>query len=181
MKHNPRNAIFASFCLLALAGMACSFSLFQVPTIPAISTQLPPAIMPTATPLPKAQTVFTASLPQPLQAGESMAIAVLDEVTGLAFNPELYPMKSVDATTFTATLALPYNAIVRYHYVRMSNVQAAEATASTRPSAIACTSWRDRPRFVIWSAAGATEPIPSQRAVLPDASSMQPRAQPSPM
>lgn len=133
MKHHTSNAIFASLCLLALAGMACSFSLFQVPTIPPISTQLPQASMPTATPLPKAQTIFTASVPQPLQAGESLAIAVLDEVTGLAFNPQLYPMKSVDATTFTATLALPYNAIVRYRYVRISNVQAPEATALSEP------------------------------------------------
>ncbi len=129
MKHASRNAVFAAVCLLALAGMACTFSLFQVPTIPAVSTQLPNAVMPTATPLPKAQTIFMATLPQPLQAGETMGLAVLDEVTGRAFNPEVYPMQTTDGLDFTATLALPYNAVVKYHYLRLSNTQAPENTA----------------------------------------------------
>ena len=86
MKRNTRNAVYASLCLLAVGGLGCTFSLFQIPTIPAISTQLPKPVIPTATLLPKAQTVFNATLPEPLQAGESVALGVLDEVTGLAFN-----------------------------------------------------------------------------------------------
>ena len=133
MKRNTRNVVFASLCLLALGGMACTFSLFQIPTIPAISTQLPKPVIPTATLLPKAQTVFSATLPEPLRAGETLALSVLDEVTGLAFDPVLYPMQQVDATNFTATLALPYNTIVKYHYVRLSNTQAPESTALDEP------------------------------------------------
>jgi hypothetical protein len=133
MKRNTRNAIYASLCLLALGGLACTFSLFQIPTIPAISTQLPKPVIPTATLLPKAQTVFNATLPEPLQAGESVALGVLDEVTGLAFNSQLYPMQSADGKNYTATLALPYNAIVKYHYVRLSGTQAAEDTALDEP------------------------------------------------
>lgn len=133
MKRNTRNAVFASLCLLAVAGMACTFSLFQIPTLPGTPTQVPNPAIPTATLLPKAQTVFMASLPEPLQAGESLGLAVLDEVTGLAFNPQVYPMKSVDGTNYTATLALPYSAIVRYRYVRISNTQVAEDTALDEP------------------------------------------------
>ena len=128
-----RNAIFASLCLLAAAGMACTFSLFQVPTVPALSTQLPPEVVPAATLLPKAQTVFTVALPEPLQPGEKVAIGLLDEVTGLAFNPQLYPMQPIDATNYTATMALPYNAIVKYHYVRMSSTQVMEDSALDEP------------------------------------------------
>src|SRR5512140_2345511 len=120
------NPMVASISVLAIAGMACTLSLFQVPTVPPISTQLPQSVVPTATLLPRAQTVFSATLPEPLQAGEKLAIGVLDEVTGLAFNPVLYPMQQTDTTTYTATLALPYNAIIRYHYVRMSTTQAME-------------------------------------------------------
>ncbi len=133
MKRDTRNAVYASLCLLALGGLACTFSLFQIPTIPAISTQLPKPVIPTATLLPKAQTVFNATLPEPLQAGESVALGVLDEVTGLAFNSQLYPMQSADGKNYTATLALPYNAIVKYHYVRLSGTQAAEDTALDEP------------------------------------------------
>ncbi len=133
MTHRTRNAAFAALCLLALGATACTFSLFQIPTIPPISTTAPKPAIPTPTLLPKAQTIFMASIPEPLQAGESLGLAVLDEVTGLAFNPQLYPMKAVDATNFTATLALPYSAIVRYHYVRLSSTQAPEVTALNEP------------------------------------------------
>ncbi len=133
MKRNTRNAVFASVCLLAMGTMACAISLFQVPTIPAISTQVPRPVLPTPTLLPKAQTVFTASVPEPLQAGETLGLAILDEVTGLAFNSQLYPMKAVDATNFTATLALPYGAVVRYRYLRMSSTQAPEDSALDEP------------------------------------------------
>ena len=129
MKRHTHNVIFASMCLLALAGMSCTFSLFQVPTVPAISTQLPKTVLPTATPLPMAQTVFTVNLPEPLQPGETVALGVLDEVTGLAFDPVLYPMSQVDATNYTATLALPYSAVIKYHYVRRSGTQAVEDSA----------------------------------------------------
>lgn len=133
MKRNSQNSVFAALCLLALGGMACTFSLFQIPTIPAVPTQLPQAVMPTATLLPKAQTVFIVTLPEPLQTGESVGLNVVDEVTGLALNPQLYPMQSSDGTNFTATLALPYSAIVKYHYVRLSNTQAPEDTALDEP------------------------------------------------
>ncbi|HTP00587.1 MAG TPA: carboxypeptidase regulatory-like domain-containing protein, partial [Anaerolineales bacterium] len=89
--------------------------------------------IPTATALPKAQTVFIATVPEPLQAGESLAVGILDEVTGLAFSPQNYPMQTSDGRNYTATLALPYQAIIRYHYVRMSNTQAAEDTALDEP------------------------------------------------
>ncbi len=133
MKHHARNAAFASVCLLALGAMACTFSLFPIPTIPALATPVPRNVLPTPTPLPKAQTVFMASVPEPLQTGETLGLAVLDEVTGLAFNSQLYPMKAVDATNFTATIALPYNAVVRYRYVRISGAQAPEDTALDEP------------------------------------------------
>ncbi len=113
MKRDSRKAAFAAVCMLTMASMACTFSLFQTPTIPGVPTQLPKPAIPTATMLPKAQTLFMASIPEPLQAGESLGLAVLDEVTGLAFNPQVYPMQSEDGTNFTATLALPYGATVR--------------------------------------------------------------------
>jgi hypothetical protein len=84
---------------------------------------------PTATSLPRAQSVFIAQLPAPLASGETLALALLDEVTGLALNAQLYPMQQINPQTYSATLALPYRAIVKYRYVRMGSAQFPEDTA----------------------------------------------------
>ena len=136
MKSKTRSAFSAAFCILALSSLACTFSLLQLPffpALPSISTPLPTAVIPTGTPLPKAQTIFDVTLPEQLIAGESLGLSVVDEVTGLSLNPTTYPMQSVDGYTYTATLALPYNAIVKYHYVRLSGTQAVEDTALGEP------------------------------------------------
>ncbi len=133
MRSKTKSAIVAALCLVTISSLACTFSLFQIPTIPAISTQLPAPVIPTATILPKAQTVFNVTLPEQLPAGESLALSVLDEVTGLSLAPVMYPMKSVDGYTYTATLALPYNAVIKYHYVRLGSTQAPEDTALDDP------------------------------------------------
>jgi len=136
MKSKTRSAFTTAFCILALSSLSCTFSLLQLPfapAIPAISTPLPTAAIPTATPLPKAQTIFNVTLPEPLAAGQSLGLSVVDEVTGLALNSTTYPMQSVDGYTYTATLALPYDAIVKYHYVRISSAQTAEVSALGEP------------------------------------------------
>jgi hypothetical protein len=129
MNSKTKSAVSAALCLVVVSSLACTFSLFQIPTIPAISTQLPVPVIPTATLLPKAQTIFNVTLPAQLLAGESLALSVVDEVTGLSLDPVMYPMQSVDGYTYTATLALPYNAVIKYHYVRLSSTQAPEDTA----------------------------------------------------
>lgn len=133
MKPNTRNAILACLCALALAGTACQFSLFEIPTLPPAATKPSQPAIPTATLLPKAQTLFTATVPAPLQPGEGVGLALLDEVTGLAFNAQVYPMQSSDGTNYTATLALPYSAVVRYRYVRTGGSQAVEDSALGDP------------------------------------------------
>jgi hypothetical protein len=75
-----------------------------------------------------AQTTFVVTLPEPLQANESMAIAVMDEVTGLSLNATQYPMSARDSLTYTATLPLPHNSVVKYRYVRRGISQVLEDT-----------------------------------------------------
>jgi hypothetical protein len=133
MKTPTRSAVLACLSFLTLSALACTLSLVQVPTIPALSTQLPAPVIPTAPVLPKAQTVFIVSLPEPLAAGEGIALGVLDEVTGLSLNPQLYPMKAINDLTYTATLALPYNSAVKYHYVRTGGTQVPEDTLLDEP------------------------------------------------
>jgi len=115
--------------VLALSGQACTLSLFEIPTLPNSATQTPAAIPPSPTPQAMAQTTFVASLPEPLAAGETLILAILDEVTGLSLNATYYPMSPRDVLTYTAVLPLPLSAVVKYRYVRRSSSQAQEDTS----------------------------------------------------
>lgn len=104
--------------VLALIGQACSISLFQWPTFPTPNVSTPVPSGPTATPAPRAEVTFTVRLPEPLLPGESLELNVVDEVTGLAYNPVPYTMTPLDTVTYTAQLDIPDQSIIRYRYVR---------------------------------------------------------------
>jgi hypothetical protein len=59
---------------------------------------------------------FNLSLPQPLSSGETVNIVVLDEVTGLPYNRQIYEMDQVDENLFTATLSIPLFSVIKYRY-----------------------------------------------------------------
>ncbi len=114
---------------LALSAMAlllqgCSLSLYgrETPSVPVVNGQTP-------TPLPKAQTTFTATLPEPLAPGETLVLSLLDEVTGLPYNATAYPMQPIDGLTYSAVLPLTMNGIVKYRYERRASVAVVEDTS----------------------------------------------------
>lgn len=112
-----KRPIFAFVVILALTSQACALSLLELPQLPgASSTPLPSG--PTPTPLPRSQVQFTVRLPEPLPAGEVLALSAVDEVTGLALNPVDYQMTAVDTITYTATLPIPDQAVLKYRYIR---------------------------------------------------------------
>jgi hypothetical protein len=106
--------------MLVLVGQACTFELFEFPTG---ATATPAAAVPPSTPYPVAQTTFIATLPEPLQANETLFLVVLDEVTGLPLRPaeNRYQMTARDTVSYTANLALTYNSVVKYYYQRVTN------------------------------------------------------------
>ncbi len=114
--------------VLVLVGQACTLSLFDNPINLGGSTPTPGGVVASPTPQVMAQTNFVVTLPEPLQANESLAIAIMDEVTGLSLNSTQYPMGPRDSITYTATLPLPYNSVVKYRYVRRSASQVLEDT-----------------------------------------------------
>ncbi len=107
--------ILSFFIVLAFVSQACTLSLFQPSTAPTTGPGFPTG--PTATALPRAEVTFTVRLPDPLAAGEVLAISILDEVTGLALNAVDYQMTAVDTVTYTAKLAIPDQAVIKYRYV----------------------------------------------------------------
>ena len=115
--------------IFTLSSSGCQLSLIKLPGFPGggEETSAPPTPSgPTPTPMPMAQVTFIAVIPEPLGQGESLAIAILDEVTGLALNSVLYPMEPRDPQTYAVSLPLALNSIVKYRYVRRSNVQLQE-------------------------------------------------------
>lgn len=108
--------------ILTLVGQACTLSLFRPPATP---TAVPPAIN---TPYTATQTTFVVTLPEPLLPGESLAVSILDEVTGLSITPVQYPMNPRDTLTYTATLPLPIKSVVKYRYLRLGGSGAVEDT-----------------------------------------------------
>ena len=115
--------------VLALVGQACTFSLFENPINPGTPTSTPGITIPSPTPQPVAQTTFIVTLPEPLQPNETLAIAVMDEVTGLSLNALQYPMSARDSLTYTAVLPVPYNSVIKYRYVRRGDSQVIEDTS----------------------------------------------------
>lgn len=114
----PRHLIYFAV-ILALVGQACAISLFEWPSFPTPSAGTPVPSGPTATPAPRAEVNFTVRLPEPLLPGEILALSVVDEVTGLAFNPVDYQMIPLDTVTYTTKLTIPDQSVIRYRYVRL--------------------------------------------------------------
>lgn len=115
--------------MLALASLSCETNLIDWGQIlPATSV---PGTNPTpvSTPAPMAETTFNLSLPAALNPGESMAVGLLDEVTGLGLNAVLYPMKQVDAQHYSVALPLALGSSIKYRYYRQGGLPAQEDTA----------------------------------------------------
>lgn len=73
---------------------------------------------------------FNLSLPQPLSSGETINIVVLDEVTGLPYNRQIYEMDQVEETLFTAALSIPLFSVVKYRYEKLGESAIPEKNSS---------------------------------------------------
>ncbi len=123
--------ILLTILILALGSQACAISLIEWPAFPTLGPAQPnPPTGPTATPLPRAEVTFTVRLPEPLPANEILVLSILDEVTGLALNAVDYQMTAVDPITYTAKLAIPDKALLKYRYVRRGATRINEDTNS---------------------------------------------------
>ncbi|HSQ40445.1 MAG TPA: hypothetical protein VLM78_09825, partial [Anaerolineales bacterium] len=133
-KSNPlrKIAIISLAAFVLFSGPACAFTLFELPG--ANTTPQPPTpAIPTATPLPQTQVTFHAYLPAPLAPNETLALRVLDEVSGLGFNYADYPLQARDALNYAATIPLAVNSVVKYRYIRIGGSEAHETSAANQP------------------------------------------------
>ncbi len=127
------SAIFMILVLL-LTGPACTLSLIEWPFGGGGSpTETPSGPDGEPTPIPVADFAFEAVLREPLSPGESLALSVLDEVTGLPLNPVNYPMEAADSTHYRALLPIPPGSVVKYRYLRLGGATVVEDSAADRP------------------------------------------------
>ena len=102
----------------SLAISSCS-SIFSTPQ----ATDQPPApVVSPANQEQMAMITFTAKIPQALPEGQSLALEVLDEVTGLALNPLRYSMTTVDDSTYSIKLPFALNSVIKYRYVQEGKI-----------------------------------------------------------
>lgn len=119
--------ILVFIIILALSSQACAISLIDWSSI--FPTAEPtPGHGPAPTPMPRAEVKFTVRLPEALLPNETIALSVLDEVTGLALNPVDYQLNFVDAVTYSASLAIPDKSVIKYRYVRRGAARVNEDT-----------------------------------------------------
>lgn len=87
---------------------------------------LPKAVNPTSSAsqtsaisaLEQTTVAFRVKINQPIQAGDSIYLSILDEVTGLAFNPHKYIMQAENPQTYTVSLPLSIGSVIKYRYSR---------------------------------------------------------------
>ena len=130
--HSSFKRIITCMLVLALATISCTWSLIDLNISSGQATEIPnqkPVSGPTATPVALAEINFSVSILHPLESGQTLAIGILDEVTGLGLNPTLYAMNVVDANHFSIKLPLPMNAVIKYRYYRQGSIPAIEDTS----------------------------------------------------
>ena len=76
---------------------------------------------------------FIVKIPQPLTAGDSIYISFLDEVTGLALNPQKHIMQAEDELTYTVTLPCNLGSVIKYRYSREGTTRVNEHLFNDRP------------------------------------------------
>lgn len=100
----------------------------------AISTP-PPTAQPGETPAAPvgnepllAEVTFTAELAAPIGTDSKIYINILDEVTGLALNPQRFEMTAVENGLYTVTLPFQIGSVVKYRFSREGSSSALEYT-----------------------------------------------------
>lgn len=72
--------------------------------------------------------IFKVTLPQALPAGSSLNFEIVDDVTGLAFNPQRYIMTKQDDLDYFVKLPIVIGSVLKYRYVRVSDSASIEFT-----------------------------------------------------
>lgn len=156
-----------SFALLALLLAACAGA--QPPSVLS-SYDLPASV----------EITFNALLPENSPAGDSISFTVLDEVTGLEFNPQHMAMQASGEHSVSITLSVPAGTLLKYHYTRQAAAGAVGETSADGAGISYRAYWVDGPGHVAHDMVAAWADLPQTLAtgqvsgVVTDAATGQP-------
>ncbi|MBG0788072.1 MAG: hypothetical protein H0S79_23550, partial [Anaerolineaceae bacterium] len=78
---------------------------------------------------PSVNVQFNVTIPAPLTEGQGIILQILDEVTGLPYNPKLYILSPISETQYSVTLPFQTGSDLKYRYVRIGSAsEVPEAT-----------------------------------------------------
>ncbi len=82
---------------------------------------------------PQAEVIFQVRLPSPLPYDEKLLLEIIDDVTGVYFNPSHFEMTAQDAQNFFVRLPLTVGEKIKYRFARKNAVQTIyEATSQNK-------------------------------------------------
>lgn len=129
----PVKRIAPAFLLPALViifSVACGQAIPGLPTSVPTTPEQPTATPVTTTPIPESEVTFRVEIPANSPQGEAVFLNVLDEVSGLALNTQVYEMDQVDDLHFSTMVALPYGSAIKYRYSRLGEAAMVEEHVS---------------------------------------------------
>ena len=126
----PIKRLFKLLGVMLLALSSSCSSLSNLMTSPQGPTPIP---FPSPTPLPAAEVIFNVLPPEGTPADADLAMVLLDEVTGLAYNTYTIPMTRIADGRWQARLTPPFGSLLRYRYIRRMPIPADEMTAAGTP------------------------------------------------
>ncbi len=130
---------------------------------------------------PLVEITFNLQIPEWVVTEGRLAIEILDEVTGLAYNPKRYDLNLINDQLFQVTLPFPSGSLIKYRYVRIFSGIVPEADSegfpvryrmfyATTPTSISDTivTWEDQPVSVPMGALLGTVTDPITNQPIPD-------------
>lgn len=79
--------------------------------------------------LPISEVTFLVRIPANTPSREPIYLSILDEVTGLPFNPRHIILQELDSENYGVTITAPVGSVLKYRYHRGNNSQIGEYTA----------------------------------------------------
>jgi hypothetical protein len=118
---------------IVLSVILCVLSSCTLPSAPASTNQTPTQTSSPAAVHQETLITFQLTLSQSLPVGESVSLTILDEVTGLAFNPVDYVMTADDALHLTVILPFQLGSVIKYRYTRHGATSVIEHLSNGQP------------------------------------------------
>lgn len=83
--------------------------------------------------LSEAEIIFQTQIPVPLDQDVTLGVEILDEITGLAFNPTRFLLEKIDDLNYFVRITAPIGSILKYRYVKLTEIPSPEYSSGSSP------------------------------------------------